>query len=357
VEPDVTIGRRRSMRAVVEGRFLGAQIYRIVLARDFRQRCHSTGLRAFRAGHHPVMKKILFATLLLLASGVLVAAEDAARTFHLPSLYHVGFWVRDIAKSRAFYHDFLGYAEPYELRRPNGDLQMVVMKVNERQVIYLFTDATKILPNGDNLDHLGIETDHIEAARTHLLAHGVKVGAVNRGRIGDFLLGVKDPDGHAYELTQFAPEGQLLQHQGQSLPPERISSRLRSATLSVADLAAALQFYEGILGFTRLRPDGTANANAGANGAVRVQVPDGTDYLELRPYVRQAGGDAARAVPEFCLEVPEAAKTYAVLATRAKSLGFPGPAAVGTTPDGRRQTSCVDPDGTRVVFQEPTPRR
>src|SRR5947209_9602672 len=128
--------------------------------------------------------------LMLIAITSARAAELAAetpRTFRLPSLYHVGFWVRDIAKARAFYHEFLGYEEPYELRRPNGDLQMVVMKVNERQVIYLFNDATKILPNGDNLDHLGLETDNIEAARTHLLAHGVKVGAVNRGRIGDFL--------------------------------------------------------------------------------------------------------------------------------------------------------------------------
>ena len=45
---------------------------------------------------------------------------------------------------------------------------MVVMKVNERQVIYLFTDSTKILPNGDNLDHLGLETDNINAVREHL---------------------------------------------------------------------------------------------------------------------------------------------------------------------------------------------
>jgi len=73
----------------------------------------------------------------------------------VPSLYHVGFWVKDIAKSRAFYHDYLGFEEPYVLNRANGVLQLVVMKVNERQVIYLFPDATRILSNGDNLDHLG----------------------------------------------------------------------------------------------------------------------------------------------------------------------------------------------------------
>ncbi len=273
------------------------------------------------------------------------ADEVTPRGFQLPALYHVGFWVRDIAKSRAFYTDLLGYQEPYDLRRPNGDLQMVVMKVNERQVIYLFTDATKILPNGDNLDHLGLETDQIEAARTHLVAHDVKVGAVNRGRIGDFLLGVKDPDGHAYELTQFAPEGQLLRHQGEGLAPGRVSARLRSATLATADLAAALRFYVDILGCRKI-------AGADYAGAVRVQVPDGTDFLELVPRGKKAGADAPRAVPDYCLEVADAAQTAAVLTARAKTLGLAPPAPVSTGADGRRQTSCLDPDGTRVVFKE-----
>src|SRR5882724_9964883 len=195
------------------------------------------------------MKSIAVGWLLFIAPALLAGAAETAREFHIPSLYHVGFWVRDIAKSRAFYKDYLGYEEPYVLNRPDGALQMVVMKVNERQVIYLFTDATKILPNGDNLDHLGLETDNIAAAREYLLAQGVKVGTVNRGRIGDLLLGVKDPDGHAYELTQFAPEGQLLQHQGRSLAPDRVSAHLRSATLAVADLAASRHFYVDVLGF------------------------------------------------------------------------------------------------------------
>src|SRR5436190_9365681 len=213
--------------------------------------------------------------LFVAAFGSPLVAAETAREFHLPSLYHVGYWVRDIAKSRAFYKDYLGYDEPYVLNRTNGVLQMVVMKVNERQVILLFPDATRILPNGDNLDHLGLETDNIAAAREHLLAHGVKVGAVNRGRIGDLLLGVKDPDGHTFEITQFTPEGQLLQHQGKNLSPGRVSSHLRSASITVADLASSLHFYVDILGFKKI--DSDAGKSPGA-GVVRLQVTDGTDY-------------------------------------------------------------------------------
>jgi len=297
--------------------------------------------------HHPSSTRLRSLWLILAAAYCHAGlAQEPARTFHLPSLYHVGYWVHDIAKSRAFYRDFLGYEEPYVLDRPNGDLQMVVMKVNERQVIYLFTDATKILPNGDNLDHLGLETDNIAAAREYLLAHGVKVGTVNRGRIGDLLLGVKDPDGHPFEITQFAPEGQLLRHQGQSLAPGRVSGRLRSATLAVADLAASLHFYGEILGFKKI------DSRAGGAGAVRLQVPDGADFLELVPSERKSGTEAARAAPSFSLEVADATKTAALLTWRAKALGFPPPAAVSVADDGRWQTSCIDPDGTRVILTE-----
>ena len=112
----------------------------------------------------------------------------------------------------------------------------------------------------DNSQKQGLVDNHmtaencgdIDGAREHLLAQGIKVGQVNRGRIGDFLLGVKDPDGHAFEITQFAPEGQLLQHQGKSLPPTRVSDHLYSATLTTSDLAAALHFYCDVLGFKKL---------------------------------------------------------------------------------------------------------
>jgi hypothetical protein len=83
-----------------------------------------------------------------------------------------------------------------------------------------------------------------------------------------------------------------------------------------------------------------------------VQVPDGTDYLELVPYERKPDAAAARAVPDYCLEVPDAAITAEELTARAKKLGIAPPAPVSVASDGRRQTRCVDPDGTLVVLKE-----
>lgn len=283
------------------------------------------------------------------ALAALVAApvqSQAARLYHIPTLYHVGFWVRDIAKSRAFYHDYLGFDEPYDLHRASGVLQMAVMKVNERQVIYLFPDASKIKPDGDNLDHLGLLTDSVAGLREHLVDNGFKVGRAARGHIGDLILSITDPDGHKFEVTQLTVDGQLMKHQGMGLPSTRISDRLLCATLAVADLGRSLRFYRDLLGFKVLHPRGT-------DGSVRVQVPDGTDYLILKPVRVQPGEPPPRAVPQYTLAVPDVSQAAATLAARAATTGFAPPSAPTESPFGQKEISCVDPDGTRVVLAQP----
>lgn len=240
--------------------------------------------------------------IVLAATAPFASAQD--KPFHLSSLYHVGFWVKDIAKSRAFYHGQLGFEEPYSLNYPDGKLQMVVMKVNERQVIYLFPNPAKIQPNGDNLDHLGLECDHLQAFHDFLIAHQVKVGDVHRGRIGDLILGVKDPDGHTFEVTELTKEGQLLKHQGQALPATRAGTHLMSATVSSSDLNGSLRFYLDLLGFKMVEA---------SDQEVVIQVPDGTDQLKLMV-------DAGRSVPDFTLQASP----------------------------GRKPGELTDPDGTVV---------
>jgi catechol 2,3-dioxygenase-like lactoylglutathione lyase family enzyme len=277
-------------------------------------------------------------------AAIRLPADGTSRDFRIPALYHVGFWVRDIGKSRAFYKTYLGFDEPYVLNRANGDLQMVVIKVNERQVILLFPNVAKILPNGDNLDHLGLETDNIIAVHDCLATHGVKTGPAVRGHIGDMILNVKDPDGHTLEITQFQPEGQLLKHQGMNLPATRISTHLLTASIAVSNLDASLHFYRDILGFKEIWRD----SRTGTPHSIHLQVPDGTDYLDLRPYEKKPGADPARAVAQFYLEVPDAAKAAEILAGRAKTTGFSPPAIS----DDKHEASCIDPDGTRLVLME-----
>jgi catechol 2,3-dioxygenase-like lactoylglutathione lyase family enzyme len=289
-----------------------------------------------------------FRTLFPLLAAVAALPASAADA-RITDLYHVGYWVRDIEKSRAFYETYLGFAEPYTLNTPAGALQLVVIKVNDGQSIYLFPNPSKILPNGDNLDHLGLVTDNAKALRAQLAARGVAASAVGKLRVGDMDFGISDPDGRRYEVTQFEPDGQLARHRGQGLPTTRIAARLRSATIVVSNLDASLAFYRDKLGFR-------VSWQAGAPGAepeqVELEVPDGTSGVVLRPFAAKAGADATRAVPEFCLEVADVSAAASILRDRAIAGGFAPPSPITPRPDGGRQTSCVDPDGTRVVFAD-----
>jgi hypothetical protein len=112
-----------------------------------------------------------------------------------------------------------------------------------------------------------------------------------------------------------------------------------------------LNFYQDILGFKRISTDHKATQGT-LTGTVRLQVPDGTDYLDLLPAAANVSTTETRAVPEYCLDVKDAAKTVERLTSRAKTLGLPPPDPVSIASDGQRQTSCIDPDGTRVVLKE-----
>src|ERR1700704_771697 len=51
---------------------------------------------------------------------------------------HIAIFAADYEKSRAYYHDFLGFEEAYSLTKPDGTPAMTFFKINERQYIELF---------------------------------------------------------------------------------------------------------------------------------------------------------------------------------------------------------------------------
>ena len=70
----------------------------------------------------------------------LAAPPDAPQRPRITGIAHIALSVHDIAQSRIFYKDFLGFGEPYKLDNPNGSLSLTFIKVNERQYIELFPE-------------------------------------------------------------------------------------------------------------------------------------------------------------------------------------------------------------------------
>ena len=67
-------------------------------------------------------------------------------------LAHVAFYVRDLAKARTFYKDFLGFdEEPFTLKKNDGAERIVFIKINDRQYLELFAEDPK---NDGRLNHI-----------------------------------------------------------------------------------------------------------------------------------------------------------------------------------------------------------
>src|ERR1700704_613346 len=81
----------------------------------------------------------------LLALAAVCGAQDSPKTApqgtprpKILGVAHIAIFAADYEKSRAFYHDFLGFEEPYSLSKPDGTPSMTFFKINERQYIELF---------------------------------------------------------------------------------------------------------------------------------------------------------------------------------------------------------------------------
>ena len=259
---------------------------------------------------------------------------------------HIALFVSDIEKSRAFYKDFLGFGEPFQLDNPNGSLSLTFIKVNDRQYIELFPG---LKPGADRLNHISIQTDDAEAMRVYLASRGVPVPAKTpKGRIKNSNFNVKDPDGHTVEIVQYEPDGWSMREKGKFMSGARISERMLHLGIIVGDLSAANKFYGDVLGFHEIW---RGSRDGQVLSWTNMQVPDGKDYIEFMLYKDLPDPDHRGTQHHICLETPNLAQAQARLEARRGTYKQPMEARTGT--NRRRQLNLYDPDGTRVELMEP----
>jgi len=292
--------------------------------------------------------KLKFTLLAILCTALPLLAADAPVRPHITGLSHIALYVHDMEKTRAFYKDFLGFAEPYSLTNKDGSLHLTWIKINDRQTIELFPETTN---NSDRLYHVALETDDAVGMRDYLAAHGVKVpDKVGKGRIGNLNYFIKDPDGHIVEIVQYAPDSWSTRNAGKYLPDTRIATNIPHMGILVGDLDAAKAFYEGILGFHEIW---RGAKNPAVLSWVHEQIPDGTGFLEFMLYPELPAADKRGKYHHFCLEVPDIAAAKAILEKRAALIGYTKPLEIQTGINHKRQLNVYDPDGTRVELMEP----
>ncbi|MGI8989449.1 MAG: VOC family protein [Bryobacteraceae bacterium] len=288
--------------------------------------------------------KLIAAALLL---GVSASAAEPARP-RILGVAHIALFAKDYEKSRAFYRDFLGFEEPYSLKKPDGSPAMTFFKVNERQYIELFVEKE---PDSDRLNHISIQTDNAEAMRAYLGSRGVKVPErVPKGRIGNSNFSIKDPEGRQVEIVQYEPDGWTVREKGKYLPATRISKRIMHVGIIVASLEPELKFYEEVLGFTETWRGSKSGTEL---SWVNVKVPDGNDYVEFMLYKDAPPATKRGGAHHLSLEVPDIAASVAELNAKPYRKQYTRPIEIRTGVNRKRQVNLFDPDGTRIELMEP----
>jgi catechol 2,3-dioxygenase-like lactoylglutathione lyase family enzyme len=269
----------------------------------------------------------------------------------ITGISHGGYFVSDLPKALAFWHDFLGFDESYDLKKPGSttETRIAFIKINDRQHIELFTDAPATA--GNMLSHICFTVDDIEQMRAYLRANGydVKPGG-GKTRTGDYAFEIKDPDGMLVEFVQSLPDGLEVKAAGKFEPATRISTHIYHLGFMVGNSERSLDFYGRILGFKEIWRGGGDPAEL---SWINMRVPDGTDYVEFMLYRKFPTPDQWGGKNHIALEVPDMAKAVATLAARPAFKAYGKPLNVQVGKNGKRQVNLYDPDGTRIELMEP----
>jgi catechol 2,3-dioxygenase-like lactoylglutathione lyase family enzyme len=253
-----------------------------------------------------------------------------------------------LQKARAFYIDFLGYQEPYTLKRDDGSDRIAFIKINENQYLELFGESPK---QDGHLNHISFFTDSTENMRLYLASRGIKVpDKVGKGRIGNSNFNITDPDGHTVEIVQYEPDSWTRREKGKYLPDTRISTHIAHVGVTVGTLDPAMNFYHDVLGFQEFW---RGSSSGKVLSWVNMRVPDGNDYLEFMLYSQPPDAKEMGVKNHICLPTPDIEKAVAELNARPARKNYARTIEIKVGVNGKRQANLFDPDGTRIELMEP----
>lgn len=273
-------------------------------------------------------------------------AQDVPRP-RIVGVPHVAFRVHDIAASRHFYIDLLGYAEPFDINGPDGKLIMAFIKINDRQYVELSAEAN---PDEPRFLHLALETDNAEGLRQYVKSKGYKVPdkPASKGRIHNTATGLDDPDGNHIDVTQYEPDGSSMQDVGKHMSDARISTHLTHVGFYVSKPETA-RYYIDCLGFREFWRGSVDGKTASYSNLF---APEGLEYVEFilgpPPETKERKGT----VYHIALEVPDMDKAIARLNANPARKDYKQPMEVKVGKNHKKQCNLFDPDGNRVELME-----
>jgi catechol 2,3-dioxygenase-like lactoylglutathione lyase family enzyme len=297
-----------------------------------------------------------FSLLLAALTAPPLAAQPPISRPKVLGVAHMAIYVKDLARARRFYEQFLGFGEPFTLPKKDGSgVRIAFVKVNDYQYFEIFNEDDR---GEGQLNHISLYTDNADQMYAYLKSKGVEVmsdkDSVGKGQTGNKNFNVKDPDGHIVEMVEYMPVSWTAREKGKFMPATRISDHIMHVGILCGDLDKSMGFYGGILGFTEFwRGGGSPRMLSWVN----IRPPDGRDYIELMLYDSLPAPDARGAKNHASLMVSDAEKALAELKRREAQGLYHAPKgkpiAIQIGQNHKRQINLYDPDGTRIELMEP----
>ena len=280
--------------------------------------------------------------------------RKAAQRPKLLGISHIAFATDDMANTRSFFSDWLGYTEVHAFKRPNekGDsvVWMTDYKVDDQQTIQLFAETPDRKNKDNKMTHIAFLTDDVEAMRLYLASKGYTVpDHVTRGKdIDNINCFIHDPNGVGIELVQYPADGFVATTRGQFLSSNRVSPKIGHAGVLAPDPDAALKFYVDVLGFKEVWRGGFTPDKV---LWIYLQFPDSDQCIELMCYDKELTAAQYGSKGHLCLDVKDIYTAEKTLSGRTLPPGCKqGQVTTGT--NNRRQFSNLNVDGTRVEIME-----
>ncbi len=172
---------------------------------------------------------------------------------------------------------------------------------------------------------------------------------VGKGQTGNKNYNITDPDGTIVEIVEYQPDSWTAREYGKRMPDTRISQHIPHVGVLIGSVAAANNFYHGILGFEEIwRGGGSMDKPL---SWINMRVPDGKDYLEYMLHGTTPEPSKYGSKNHVALEVADCAKAVATLKARpASKMLTMDEVKVGV--NRKRQVNIFDADGTRVELME-----
>jgi catechol 2,3-dioxygenase-like lactoylglutathione lyase family enzyme len=273
----------------------------------------------------------------------LCAAAAPGQPLPLEGIAHIGFGVRDPAKSDAYYTGILGLARAFESK--DG---AAFYKVSDDQFIEIARGSGSEMPGF----HVALQTTDAATACRMLRARGVSAPLPAKDATGALAFTVVAPEGTRLEFVQYSPGSLAGSTRSKSLSRARISDHLQHTGVIVSRdrLDETLRFYRDTLG---CREMWRYEPKPGDLRLIKLSVPGGRrDIIELMIHSGPLTPARIGSMRHVNFEVPDIHAAHRLV------LAHGAPLPNGFRPRINAEDiwsfNLLDPDGSRTEVQDLT---